>query len=359
MAGLVAGDSVTNRAEVFSNSNAASGKTLSVSTYTINDGNGGNNYIVTTQTNTTGLITKASLTITAQTATKTYDSTTTATATPTVTGLFGGDTVASLAEVFASANTGLGQNLNVSSYAVNDGNGGNNYAVSTFANTTGLITKAPLTITALTFTKTYTSTTSAGVMPSVSGLQGGDTVTSLTEVYADTTAGPGKTLNVSPYTIVDGNGGNNYAVSTFANATGLITKAPLTISATANIKTYDATPTAGAMPTVLGLLGGDSVGSLTEVYGDVNAGTGKTLTIGSYTVTDGNGGNNYTVTTAANAGGVVNKASLTLTATTSTKTYDAKTSAGGATDYRFARLGQRCAAGRNLQRRKHGAKRRP
>ncbi len=328
--GLVGGDSVTNRAEVFSNTNAGSGKTLSVSTYTINDGNGGNNYILTTLTNTTGLITKAILTITAQTSTKTYDSTTAAAAVPTVAGLLGSDSVTSLTEVFASANADSGKTLLVGSYTVNDGSGSNNYTVSTVANTTGLISKAPLTITALTSTKTYTSTTTAGATPSVSGLQGGDNINSLAEVFADAQTGPGKILSVSPYTIVDGNGGNNYAVSTFANTTGLITKASLTITATANTKSYDATTTAGATPIVSGLVGGDSVGSLTEVYADANAGTGKTLSIGSYTVLDGNAGNNYTVTTLVNAGGVVSKALLTITATTNTKTYDATTTAPAA-----------------------------
>ena len=40
----------------------------------MNDGNSGNNYTVTTATNTTGVINKAALTITANTNTKTYDS---------------------------------------------------------------------------------------------------------------------------------------------------------------------------------------------------------------------------------------------------------------------------------------------
>ena len=36
--------------------------------------------------------------------------------------------------------------------------------------------------------------------------------------------------------------------------------------------------------------------NLSETYDTENAGTGKTLSVATYTVNDGNGGNNYTVT---------------------------------------------------------------
>ena len=226
-------------------SNAGSSKTLSVSTYIVNDGNGGNNYTVTTVTNTVGVINKASLTITATTNTKTYDSTTTAAATPTVTGLQGNDTVTGLAE-FDNANAGTSKTLSVSAYAISDGNSGNNYVVTTVTSTSGLINPASLTISANTNTKTYDSTTTAATTPTVTGLFGGDTVTPLAEVYSNANAGSGLTLSVSPYTVVDGNNGNNYAVSIVSNATGLILKAPLKITAPTFSKTYDATTSASA-----------------------------------------------------------------------------------------------------------------
>jgi hypothetical protein len=34
---------------------------------------------------------------------------------------------------------------------------------------------------------------------------------------------------------------------------------------------------------------------LTETYADANAGTGKTLSVDSFTINDGNGGGNYSV----------------------------------------------------------------
>jgi hypothetical protein len=110
----------------------------------------------------------------------------------------------------------------VNTYTVNDGNGGNNYTVSTANNLTGVINKAALTITAATNTKTYDGTTSAAATPTVTGLQTGDTASGLSEVYADKNAGSGKTLSVNTYTVNDGNGGNNYTVTMVNDTTGVI-----------------------------------------------------------------------------------------------------------------------------------------
>ncbi|HZS52607.1 MAG TPA: YDG domain-containing protein, partial [Bryobacterales bacterium] len=280
----------------------------------------------------TGTVTQTvnpkALTITATTNTKTYDGTTNAAAVPTVSGLVGSDTVTGLAETYDNKNAGTGKTLTVSpGYTVNDGNSGNNYTVTTVTNTTGVINKAALTITAATNTKTYDGTTSAAAVPTTLGLVGGDTVTGLAETYDTKHVGTGKTLSVSAYTVNDGNSGNNYTVTTVADTTGVITKAPLTITAVTNTKTYDGTTSAAATPTVSGLQTGDTVTGLAETYDNKNAGTGKTLTVSAYTVNDGNSGNNYTVTTVTNTTGVINQRSLTVSATGVNKVYDGNTNA--------------------------------
>ncbi len=308
VSGLQGSDSVSGLSESYASANAGTSKTLNVNPgFTVSDSNGGNNYTVTTVSNTTGVITKAALTITAQANTKAFDSKTNAAATPTVAGLIGADTVTGLTEVYTDRNAGSSKTLSVSSYTVSDGNSGNNYTVTTVTNTTGVITKAALTITAVTNTKAYDSTTSASATPTVSGLVGNDSVTGLAEVYTNPNAGTGKTLSVSSYTVSDGNSGNNYTVTTLTNTTGVINKAALTIFAATNTKTYDSTTTAAAQPTVTGLAGGDSASGLVEVYSDKNSGFNKTLSVSSYTITDGNGGNNYTVTTVPNTSGVINR----------------------------------------------------
>ncbi len=265
-AGLVGADTVTGQREVYSDRNAGASKTLSVSAYTVNDSNNGNNYTVTTVASTTGLINKAALTIQAATNTKIYDSTTTVGATPFVSGLFGTDSASGLVERYADQNVGTGKTVSVSGYTINDGDGGNNYTVTTISNTTGVINKATLVITAITNTKTYDSTTSTFAAPIVSGLKGNDAVVNLAEVFTASNTGLGKTLSISAYTINDGNNGNNYTVTTVNNTTGVISKAPLTIAALADTKIYDATTASAAVPNVTGLVGSDTVTGLAEVY---------------------------------------------------------------------------------------------
>ena len=327
VSGLKGSDTVTGLAESYATKSVGTGKTLSVSAYTVNDGNGGNNYSVSTVASTAGVINAAVLTITAVGNSKTYDGTTNALAIPTVSGLQGSDTVTGLAESYATKNVGTGKTVNVSGYTVNDGNGGNNYSVGTVASPAGVINAAGLTITALANSKTYDGTTNAAAIPTVSGLQGSDSVTGLAESYATKNVGTGKTVNVSGYTVNDGNGGNNYSVGTVASPAGVINAAGLTITALANSKTYDGTTNAAAIPTVSGLQGTDSVTGLAESYATKNVGTGKTLSVSAYTVNDGNGGNNYSVGTVASPAGVINVEALTITALANSKTYDGTTNA--------------------------------
>jgi YDG domain len=330
LTGLIPGDTVTGMVEAYIDINAGAGKTLSVSTYVINDGNNGNNYLVTTMVAATGVITPAPLNIAAMTNIKTYDGTKAAATTPTVVGLLGNDSVTNRAEAYVSANAGFNQTLSVTAYTINDGTGGNNYAVTTLTATTGVINKAPLLIAATTSTKIYDSKTIAAATPTVAGLIGPDSVTGLSESYASANAGAGKSLIVNAgYTVNDGNGGNNYTVTTLADVTGSITRAPLTLTATANTKVYDSKTTAAALPVASGLIGSDSISGLSETYSSANTGTGKVLNVSSaYSLQDGNGGNNYAVTTAPSSAGQVTKAPLTITAITSTITYNATTTAG-------------------------------
>ncbi len=85
---------------------------------------------------------------------------------------------------------------------------------------------ATLTLIAMTNTKAYDGTTSAAATPTVSGLLGSDTVTNLTEAYTSANAGTSKTLSVNTYTVNDGNGGNDYAVTEVSSSTGVITPGP-------------------------------------------------------------------------------------------------------------------------------------
>jgi subtilisin family serine protease len=63
--GLQTGDTVTGLAETYDTTEAGTGKTLSVSAYTLDDGNNGKNYNVVTAVDNTGVINKVVLAVTA------------------------------------------------------------------------------------------------------------------------------------------------------------------------------------------------------------------------------------------------------------------------------------------------------
>ena len=142
----------------------------------------------------------------------------------------------------------------------------------------------------------------------------GDSLSTLTQSFAskNVLGTNGSTLDVNSYTLNDGNGGNNYTV-TVDSATGTITPASLVINAVSQTKTYDGTTTAIAIPTVTGtVFSGDSLSPLTESYASKNAqGTnGSTLNVNSYTLSDGNDGNNYSVTVNSATGTITPLASV-------------------------------------------------
>src|SRR3954463_8902674 len=330
VSGLLGGDAVSGATQAYASKNVlgTSGSTLQVTAYTVNDGNSGNNYTVTTNS-AAGTITPALLTLNAVTDTKVYDATTTSSATPTVSGLQGADSVSGRVQAYASKNV-LGTNgstLQVTAYTVNDGNSGNNYTVSA-STAAGTITPASLTVNAVTDTKVYDATTSSTGVPTVGGLQGVDTVSGRAQAYAskNVLGTNGSTLQVTGYTVNDGNSGNNYTV-TLSTTVGTITPASLTINAVTDTKVYDATTSSGGAPTVSGLLGGDALSGATQAYASKNVlgAGGSTLQVTGYTVNDGNSGNNYTISTST-AAGTITPASLTINAVSDTKVYDATTS---------------------------------
>ncbi|MGN6423525.1 MAG: YDG domain-containing protein, partial [Asticcacaulis sp.] len=325
--GLQGSDTVTGLTQSFDSKNAGS-RTLSVGGgYSVNDGNSGGNYTVTTQV-ASGTINKAALTLAAAADTKTYDATTTSTGAVGVTGLQGSDTVTGLSQAFDSKNAGS-RTLSVGGgYSVNDGNSGGNYTVTT-QTASGTINKAALTLAAATDTKTYDATTSSTGTVGVTGLQGSDTVTGLTQSYDSKNAG-GRTLGVDAgYTVNDGNSGGNYTVTT-QTASGVINKAALTAGLTGSVeKIYDATTDAdltNANYALSGVLGSDKV-ALNDpahgVYASQNVGSGQKVSVSGIALTGQDAGN-YTVNASASANiGVIDQRPITVAADDLGKIVDA------------------------------------
>lgn len=308
--GLQGTDAVAGLVQTFDNRNVGSGKTLTVqSGYVVNDGNGGNNYTITTLGHSGGAITPAALILAAASVSKTYDAGLSADASPLVTGLHGADAVTGLTQKFLDRHAGSDKSLQINGgYLVNDGNGGNNYLVSIDNSATGTITPATLTLTAAGISKTYDATTAAAAVPIASGLMGSDTVTGMTESYADKHAGSGKTLQVNDgFVVTDGNNGNNYTVVKVDDMEGEILRRSVTVVAPDNVtKEFDGTTSVpfGYTPTVVGGIGEGVQAALLQ-YATPDVATGKTVDLQNVVMSDGNGGNNYLVTAQASHTGVI------------------------------------------------------
>ena len=76
----------------------------------------------------------------------------------------------------------------------------------------------------------------------------------------------------------------------------MITARAITVTATTDTKTYDATTSSAAIPTITtGTLAGTDTAAFTQTFDTAAVGTGKTLTPAG-SVIDGNAGANYAVT---------------------------------------------------------------
>ncbi len=190
---------------------------------------------------------------------------------------------------------------------------------------TATINKAPLTITG---TKTYDASAAftTGQL-ALSGFLVGDSGT-ITGGSASVSSPNATTYSSFASNTLTVSNSNYTASGAGTTVSATIGKAPLTITAATNSKTYDGTISASGTPTVGGLRGSDTVTALAETYDNKNVGNGKALSVSGYTLNDGNNGNNYTVSTVSNTtGGIIAKA-VTAAA-------DAVTKTQGATDPAF------------------------
>ena len=136
---------------------------------------------------------------------------------------------------------------NVGNYAINLGDlsAGDNYTLSLSSTPVNFEIKArPITVTAVTDSKTYDGTTTSNGTPNVTpgvagGIVSGDTA-AFSQAFDTKNAGTGKTLTPSGK-VTDGNNGNNYAYTFVNNNTGEIKQLGITGSFTADNKVYDGT----------------------------------------------------------------------------------------------------------------------
>src|SRR5262249_10088792 len=106
-----------------------------------------------------------------------------------------------------------------------------------------------------------------------------------------------------------------------SGALGKIRARPITVTAVTNIKTYDGTTSAAAIPTITsGTLAAGETAGFGESYATKNARSNLKLTP-SGSVNDGNGGRNYAVTFQSVVTGKITPRTLTVTAKDVSKIY--------------------------------------
>ena len=154
---------------------------------------------------------------------------------PTLVGVIGADSVSlvtgSATGTFDDKNVGTAKTVIIAGLTLTGANAGN--YLLTQPTRMADITIRPITVTAVTDTKTYDGTDSSIGVPGLSGstpLAPGDTAPAWTQTFDNRNVGTGKTLTPAG-TVVDGNNGLNYAYTCNPVTTGIITPAPLTAAA--------------------------------------------------------------------------------------------------------------------------------
>jgi trimeric autotransporter adhesin len=321
---LIGGDT-PGFSQAFNNKNVGTGKTL-IPAGSVNDGNSGANYSVTFVNDTTGVISAKPITVTAVATTKIYDGTTSSAGDPMISPFPAVGDTSNFSQTYDTKNVGAGKTLTPSG-SVNDGNSGANYSVTFVNDTNGVISAKPITVTAVATTKVYDGTiSSAGDPTIVPSLAIGDTA-NFSQTYDTKNAGTGKTLTPAG-SVNDGNGGTNYALIFATVATGEIDPKSITVTALTDTKVYDGTSASTGVPSVSPALVSSDAPDFSQVFNNKNVGTSKTL-IPAGSVSDGNGGANYSVTFVNDTNGIISAKPISVTAVSTTKVYDGTTSSPG------------------------------
>ena len=321
--GLQGSDDLIGLREVYANCNAGENIILTPE-FTINDGNGGNNYIVTVET-AIGSINPATLTITARGQNKVYDGTTVATVTFNDNRIAGDDLTIDYTAAFLDKNVGHNKTVDVIGITLGGADAGN-YTFNTTDITSADITPATLTITASGHNKVYDGTTTATVTLGDDRIAGDDLTINYTVAFQDKNVGNNKTVNVSGITL-NGADAENYTFNNTTITSSDITPATLIVTAKAYDKVYDGT-TAATVSFGDNSITGDEliIDYSTVAFIDKNVGNNKTVNVSGITLSGTDAGNYiFNTTTSANAD--IIPATLTITASGHDKVYDGTTTA--------------------------------
>ncbi|MCC7600256.1 filamentous hemagglutinin N-terminal domain-containing protein [Janthinobacterium sp. FW305-129] len=331
-AGMVGGDSlsVSGASGSFGDKNAATGKAVSISGIVLGGTDAGNYNLTNATASSTADISKATITGVAGivAGNKVYDGGVAAslnTAGASFTGMVGGDslTVSGASGSFTDKNASNGKTVNISGITLGGTDAGNYNFTNTLASSTANISKATISGVSgiVAGNKVYDGTATAGLNTAgatFAGMVGGDTlnVSAASGSFSDKNAGTGKAVSISGIVLGGTDAGNYNLASSTAGSTADITAKALTLTGlSGNNKVYDGTADANLTGgTLNGLVNAETLGFAVQgaSYSDKNAGTGKAITIGGVTLSDGSGlAGNYTLSAPGGLTGDIAKATIT------------------------------------------------
>ena len=234
-------------------------------------------------------------------------------------------TLSGLASGLNASSTAIADNLSITPNTVSGAIAGN-YSIS-YTNGSLTIGKANLSVTG---SQAYNGTaTIAGSSLTISGIAGQTFTGSGTADLTTKNVQTNQQLASVNGLVLTPNGSflvSNYNTINVANTSVSITPLAITLTAPSITKVYDGgytyNMTAANLSTMSSqLVGGDLVSAASVVFtgNNPNVGTNKSVSLNSATISDGNSGNNYTVTLANSSTSRVTPASLTITANNASK----------------------------------------
>ncbi|MBZ0091606.1 MAG: autotransporter-associated beta strand repeat-containing protein, partial [Sulfuricellaceae bacterium] len=313
----------------FADKNVGNGKAVTLGGYSISGADAGN-YSLIQPAGLTAAITARPLAITATGVGKVYDGSTAATVSYADNRIAGDLLTLAGTASYLDKNAGTGKTVNVSAIGATGSDAGN-YSFATTASTTADITPRPLAIAATGVGKVYDGSTAATVTYADNRIAGDLLTLAGTASYLDKNAGTGKTVNVSAIGAT-GTDAGNYSFATTASTTADISPANLAVTGvTAANKVYDGTTAAtlSGMAAIT-VFGSDDVhlsGTGSAAFADKNVGNGKTVTVGSYSISGADAGN-YSLIQPSGLTANISPANLAITGVSAAnKVYDGTTAA--------------------------------
>ncbi|WP_028103666.1 YDG domain-containing protein [Pseudoduganella violaceinigra] len=336
----VAGDTlVLSGSGTFSDKNAGTGKTVTVSGISIGGSDAGNYQLSSTTASGTGAITPRALTVNVAASDKVYDGNTSTSVTLVSDDRIGADqlVLGGGTGSFLDKNAGTNKAVSLTGVSVGGADAGN-YSISIIAKSTASITPRALHVSAAGIDKVYDGLLGAGVTFGDDRLAGDSLQISGNGAFADKNVGQGKAVSVSGIAL-SGTDAGNYSVSnSTANTLASITPKALTAVMNGALnKMYDGGTSAMVDAGKVGLSGfasgeGASVGTLQGQYNSANVAGANSVTAllqgGAVRADAGTALSNYVLPSNVTLQGSINARQVSIGgAAAASKTYDGTTSA--------------------------------